>query len=380
MTGGAISKLDEARQLQILINGVVDYAIYLLGPDGTIASWNPGGERIKGYAASEVLGRNFSMFYTPEDIEGRVPELALRTAAEEGRYEREGWRVRKDGTRFWASVIIDAIHDGEQLIGFAKITRDISERREAALALQKAQDAFMQSQKTEAISRLTLGLAHDFNNILTVITNSLDRIAACDGNVAKIARSADVAQRAADRGALLTKQLLAFSRGDLTRAKVQDVNAVIAASRPLLRRACDATVEMRFDLAPGLPAAPLDATQFEAALLNLVINARDAMPDGGRIEVTSRLHTLADGVQNVVVSVRDTGTGMPAEVAARAMDPFFTTKEVGKGSGLGLSQVYGAISKLGGTVTIESEPDKGANVIMSFPVTAVTRPVEGATS
>ena len=380
MTGGAISKLDEARQLQILINGVVDYAIYLLGPDGTIASWNPGGERIKGYAASEVLGRNFSMFYTPEDIEGRVPELALRTAAEEGRYEREGWRVRKDGIRFWASVIIDAIHDGEQLIGFAKITRDISERREAALALQKAQDAFMQSQKTEAISRLTLGLAHDFNNILTVITNSLDRIAACDGNVAKIARSADVAQRAADRGALLTKQLLAFSRGDLTRAKVQDVNAVIAASRPLLRRACDATVEMRFDLAPGLPAAPLDATQFEAALLNLVINARDAMPDGGRIEVTSRLHTLADGVQNVVVSVRDTGTGMPAEVAARAMDPFFTTKEVGKGSGLGLSQVYGAISNLGGTVTIESEPDKGANVIMSFPVTAVTRPVEGATS
>src|SRR5690606_35338239 len=177
-------------QLQILINGVVDYAIYLLGPDGTIASWNPGGERIKGYAASEVLGRDFSMFYTPEDIEGRVPELALRTAAEEGRYEREGWRVRKDGTRFWASVIIDAFHDGEQLIGFAKITRNISERRDAVLALQKAQDAFMQSQKTEAISRLTLGLAHDFKNILTVITNSLDRIAACDGNVAKIARSA----------------------------------------------------------------------------------------------------------------------------------------------------------------------------------------------
>src|SRR5690606_18829560 len=307
-------------------------------------------------------------------------ERALRIAAAQGRYEREGWRLRKDGSRFWAHVVIDAIREGGELIGFAKITRDISERREAALALQKAQDAFMQSQKTEAISRLTLGLAHDFNNILTVITNSLDRIAACDGNVAKIARSADVAQRAADRGALLTKQLLAFSRGDLTRAKVQDVNAVIAASRPLLRRACDATVEMRFDLAPGLPAAPLDATQFEAALLNLVINARDAMPDGGRIEVTSRLHTLADGVQNVVVSVRDTGTGMPAEVAARAMDPFFTTKEVGKGSGLGLSEGDGALSSPGGTVTIDSEPDKGANVLMSFPVTAVTRPVEGATS
>ena len=375
MAGGAISKLDEARQLQILINGVVDYAIYLLEPDGTIASWNAGGERIKGYAASEVLGRNFSTFYTPEDIDGHVPELALRTAAEDGRYEREGWRVRKDGTRFWASVIIDAIHDGDQLIGFAKITRDISERREAALALQKAQAAFMQSQKTEAISRLTLGLAHDFNNILTVITNSLDRISACDGDAARIARSADVAQRAADRGALLTKQLLAFSRSDLTRPKVQDVNAVIAASKALLRRACDATVEMGFDLAPGLPGAPFDATQFEAALLNLVINARDAMPDGGRIDVKSRLHTAADGVQSIVVSVEDTGTGMPADVVARAMDPFFTTKEVGKGSGLGLSQVYGTVSNLGGTVTIESEPGQGACVIMSFPVIAAPRPL-----
>src|SRR5690606_22792373 len=190
MAGGVISKLDEARQLQILINGVVDYAIYLLEPDGTIASWNPGGERIKGYAASEVLGRNFSMFYTTEDVEQRVPQLALRIAAEEGRYEREGWRMRKDGTRVWASVVIDPIRDGDQLIGFAKVTRDISERREAALALQKAQAALMQSQKTEAISRLTLGLAHDFNNILTVVTNSLDRISACGGDVAKIARSA----------------------------------------------------------------------------------------------------------------------------------------------------------------------------------------------
>jgi len=374
MAAGAVSNLDEGRQLRILINGVVDYAVYLLEPDGTIASWNPGGKRIKGYATSEVLGRNFSMFYTAEDVADRVPQQALRTATENGRYESEGWRVRKDGTRFWASVVIDAIHEGDELIGFAKVTRDISERREAALALQKAQDALMQSHKTEAISRLTLGLAHDFNNILTVITNSLDRISASGGDVARIARSANVAQRAADRGALLTKQLLAFSRGELTRAKVQDVNTVIAASMPLLRRACDDAVQMHFDLAPELPAVPFDATQFEAALLNLVINARDAMPDGGRIDVASRLHTAPDGAQSIVVSVQDTGTGMPADVAARAMDPFFTTKEVGKGSGLGLSQVYGAISNLGGTVTIESEPGKGASVIMSLPVPASPQP------
>lgn len=374
MALGSISRLDEARQLQILINGVVDYAIYLLEPDGTIASWNAGGERIKGYSAGDVLGRNFSMFYTPEDVESREPERALRTAASEGRYEREGWRMRKDGTRFWASIILDAIRDGEQLIGFAKITRDISERREGSLALQEAQDAFMQSQKAEAISRLTLGLAHDFNNILTVITNSVDRICASEGDAAKIARAADVAQRAADRGALLTKQLLAFSRGDLTRARVEDVNAVIKASKPLLRRACDVTVEIDFDLEPGLPQVSLDATQFEAALLNLVINARDALPEGGRIDVSSRLRTAADGARSVVVSVRDNGTGMPADVLAKAMDPFFTTKEVGKGSGLGLSQVYGAVSSLGGTVTIDSEPGKGANVTMSFPVPRPARP------
>jgi PAS domain S-box-containing protein len=374
----SISKLDESRQFQILVNGVVDYAIYLLDPTGTISSWNTGGERIKGYTAREVLGRNFAIFYTAEDVNNREPERALRTAAAEGRYEREGWRLRKDGSRFWASVIVDPIHDGEQLIGFAKVTRDISERRAATLALQEAQEAFMQSQKAEAVSRLTLGLAHDFNNILTVITNSLDRIVAGAGDIEKIARSADVAQRAADRGALLTKQLLAFSRGDLTRAKVQDVNAVITASEPLLRRACDVSITLAFDLEPGLPRVSIDATQVEAALLNLVINARDAMPNGGQIQVTSRVRTTAGGASSVVVGVRDNGSGMSPDVVARAMDPFFTTKAVGKGSGLGLSQVYGTVSHLGGTVAIDSTPGKGTNVTMAFPVAATVRPDESA--
>jgi PAS domain S-box-containing protein len=365
----SIAKLDEARQFRILVNGVVDYAVYLLDPDGNIASWNTGGERIKGYRASDVLGRNFSMFYTPEDLGTGEPGRALRTAAREGKYEREGWRLRKDGTRFWASVVIDPILEDGQLIGFAKVTRDISERRAANLALQEAQNAFMQSQKAEAISRLTLGLAHDFNNILTIVTNSLDRIVSCQGDHDKIARSAAIAQRAADRGALLTKQLLAFSRGELMRVSVQDVNAVITSSEQLLRRACD-TVSIEFDLEPGLPPVPLDTTQFEAALLNLVINARDAMPTGGQIQVVSRLRTSADGERSVLVSVRDNGTGMSADVVAKALDPFFTTKAVGKGSGLGLSQVYGTVSYLGGTVSIESEPNKGTNVVMAFPLTA----------
>ena len=373
-----ISKLDEARQFAILVNGVVDYAIYLLDPDGNIASWNTGGERIKGYPASEVLGRNFSIFYTPEDANNGEPERALRIAAAEGKYEREGWRMRKDGSRFWASVVIDPIREGDQLIGFAKVTRDISERRAASLALQEAQNAFMQSQKAEAISRLTLGLAHDFNNILTVITNSLDRIVASGGDHEKIVSSAEIAQRAADRGALLTKQLLAFSRGELTRTKMQDVNAVIAASEQLLQRACDVTILLEFDLEPGLPRVALDTAQFEAALLNLVINARDAMPQGGQIQVSSRLRTAPDTQRWVLVCVRDNGTGMADDVVAKALDPFFTTKAVGKGSGLGLSQVYGTVSYLGGTVSIESEPGKGTNIVMAFPLNALAPPDEAA--
>ena len=374
MAATAIHNLDEARQFQILVNGVVDYAIYMLSPTGTIISWNPGGERIKGYRAEEVMGRHFSIFYTPEDINNREPERALKLAATEGKYEHEGWRMRKDGTRFWASVVIDPIRDGDNLVGFAKITRDMTERRKASLALEQAQEAFMQSQKAEAISRLTLGLAHDFNNILTVITNSLDRILASKGDMDRIIRTADIAQRASDRGALLTKQLLAFSRGDLTRAKVQDVNTVISGSEILLRRACDASIKIEFTLEAGLPPVSFDATQFEAALLNLVINARDAMPTGGHIRVASHLRVANDDTRCVVVCVRDDGCGMAPDVVAKAMDPFFTTKAVGKGSGLGLSQVYGSVANVGGQVSIESRPDIGTTVAMSFPVNQTAHP------
>lgn len=374
MATAATRNLDEARQFQILVNGVVDYAIYMLSPEGTISSWNPGGERIKGYRAEEVLGRHFSIFYTPEDISNGEPERALHVAAAEGRFEREGWRMRKDGTKFWANVVIDPIREDGKLIGFAKITRDMSERRKASLALEQAQQAFMQSQKAEAISRLTLGLAHDFNNILTVITNSLDRIVAAKGDMDRIARSADIAQRASDRGALLTKQLLAFTRGDLTRARVQNVNSVISAGEMLLRRACDATIKLEFDLEAGLPPISFDATQFEAALLNLVINARDSMPAGGRIQILSRLRAADEGRHCVEVCVRDNGCGMSPDVAAKALDPFFTTKAVGKGSGLGLSQVYGAVTNVGGRVAIESKPGMGTTVTMSFPTTETARP------
>ena len=365
----SLSLLDDARQFQLLVQSVVDYAIYMLDPDGYIASWNPGGQRIKGYDDDEVLGRHFSMFYTDEDRAAGEPQRALRTAAEAGKYESEGWRVRKDGTRFWASVVIDPVIRDGQLIGFAKVTRDITEHHQAQQALEKAQRAMLQSQKMEAIGQLTYGLAHDFNNLLTVIANSLDSILAT-ADVARIRRSVATAQRAADRGALLTRQLLAFSRGQWLLPKAHDLNSLIRAAEDLLRRACDETVEIEFDLHPQLPQVAIDASQFEAALLNLVVNARDALPDGGCICIATKLDEAPGARQEVSIVVRDNGIGMAAEVVARATEPFFTTKEVGEGSGLGLSQVYGFVAQSSGKVEIESQPGVGTTVTLRLPTLA----------
>lgn len=358
--------LDNTRQLELLVQGVTDYAIYLLDATGHIANWNTGGQRIKGYEAAEVIGRHFSIFYTEEDVATGEPQRALKTATECGKYEKEGWRVRKDGTRFWASVVIDPIWEDGKVIGFAKVTRDITERMEARNALEVAQKAMMQSQKMEAIGKLTYGLAHDFNNLLTVIINSLDRISANESDPARIRKAVVPALRAADRGSLLTKQLLAFSRGQVLRPKPNDVNALIRKSEALLRRVCDETVEMEFDFEPHLPMIDIDVSQFEAALLNLVINARDALPKGGCIRVATRRKPRVDGSDDVEISIRDDGTGMTPDVVNRALDPFFTTKEVGKGSGLGLSQVHGFVSQSGGQVMIESTPGSGTTVSMTL--------------
>jgi PAS domain S-box-containing protein len=366
--------LNDGRQFKILVDGVIDYAIYMLDPAGHIASWNVGGERIKGYQASEVLGRHFSLFYTKEDRAAGVPDWALSQAAREGRCEMEGWRVRKDGTRFWANAVLDAIWEQGELVGFAKITRDITERRDAEQALLDAHQALLKSQKMEAIGQLTYGLAHDFNNLLTVIINSLDRLACANGLTGQHQRQVAAAQRAATRGSLLTRQLLAFSRGQTLRPKCCDVNALIRGSEELLRRVCDEHTEMSIELQPQLPQVQVDEVQFESSLLNLIINARDAMPQGGRIRVATCVDNPASRVGDpgaapmVRISVSDEGVGMAPEVASKAFEPFFTTKEIGKGSGLGLSQVYGFVTQSGGEVGIDSTPGVGTTVALWLPI------------
>jgi PAS domain S-box-containing protein len=204
-------------RFRLLVQSVTDYAIYMLDPEGRVSSWNAGAERFKGYTADEIIGEHFSRFYTDEERD-RVPKLALETAEREGRFEAEGWRVRKDGTRFWANVVIEAIrHPDGKLIGFAKITRDLTERKRSQEELERTREAFFQLQKMEAIGKLTGGVAHDFNNLLAVVLGSLDLAKR------RLERGVDVsglignAITAAERGASLTQRMLAFARKqDLT--------------------------------------------------------------------------------------------------------------------------------------------------------------------
>ncbi len=367
---------ESEERFRLLVQGVTDYAIYMLDPQGHVTNWNSGAQRIKGYQESEILGRHFSQFYTDEDRATGLPRRALETAAREGKFEAEGWRVRKDGTRFWASVVIDPIRNAEgELIGFAKITRDITERRQAQEALEVAQAALFQAQKMEAVGQLTGGVAHDFNNLLTIIVNSLDLLTrnARDPRDVKLIESA---QRAAERGAKLTQQLLAFSRRQPLQPNVHNPNALIEGFETVLRRACGELVRLQLSLAARVRWISVDAPQFESALLNLVVNARDAMPKGGSLKIMTGNVILGDkdtassGLppgQYVSISVQDTGHGMPPDILDRVFEPFFTTKEIGKGTGLGLSQVYGFVTQSGGHIKIDSTPDQGTKITMLLP-------------
>jgi PAS domain S-box-containing protein len=371
----AEDRLRESEQrFRLLVQGVTDYAIYMLSPEGTVTNWNSGAERIKGYSQDEIVGSHFSRFYTPEDEAAGVPKRALSTAGSTGRFEAEGWRVRKDGTRFWAHVIIDAIYDDDhKLVGFAKITRDLTEKKRIADALEAANAALYQAQKMESIGQLTGGIAHDFNNLLSVLSSGLEVLAMQRGEGGDT-RTIDSMRRAVDRGARLTQQLLAFARQQPLQAETRNVNRIITGFESVLRRAGNANIEFEIDLDRKAHSAVIDSARLESALLNLVVNARDAMPEGGRIVIATRNLTLGHHEAGslpagdyVKITVSDNGSGMPPEVVARAFEPFFTTKEVGKGTGLGLSQVYGFIKQSDGEVVIESRPGAGTTIAIYLP-------------
>ncbi|MBW8790647.1 MAG: PAS domain S-box protein [Rhizobium leguminosarum] len=369
-------------QFRRLVQGVSDYAIYMLDPDGNVSSWNFGAERIKGYRPQEIIGRHFSTFYTPEDRESGLPEIALGLARTEGRFEREGWRVRKDGTRFWASVVIDVIRDDEgDVIGFAKITRDITEKMETQRALEQAREELFQSQKMEAIGQLTGGIAHDFNNLLMAVLGSLEILKKRMPQDLSLTSLVDNAMQGAQRGAALTQRMLAFSRRQELHMEPIDVSGLIRGMMDMLSRSLGPLTVIETSFPVRLPTILTDPNQLEMAILNLVVNARDAMPSGGRIMLRASEESLPSGKgplspgRYVRIAVIDEGEGMDAKTLEQAITPFFTTKGVGKGTGLGLSMVQGLVSQSGGRLTMKSSLGEGTTAELWFPVAIV----EGAT-
>ncbi len=363
---------ESEERMRLLLDSLQGHCILMLDLEGRVASWNASAERMKGYRAAEIVGQSHEVFYTKEERLSARPAKLLRTATETGRAEDSGERVRKDGSRFWAQVIISAVRDTTgSLRGFAKVTRDISVER-------RLQDELREMQKLEAIGQLTGGLAHDFNNLLGIVVGNLDLIEDELPGGERLRRRLDTARGAALRGAEVTRSLLAVARRQPLEIGEYDVNALIAEMMPLVRSSAGAAVQVRSQFCAGALLARLDAAGLSNVVLNLVINARDAMQGQARESVVT-LRTRAERVdadagqtlapgEYAVIEVADTGGGMSEAVRAQAFEPFFTTKERGRGTGLGLAMVYGFAEQLGGTARIDSRPGAGTTVSVWLPL------------
>jgi PAS domain S-box-containing protein len=377
---------ESEERFRLMVSGIKDCAIFMLDPEGCVASWNEGAERIKGYRSEEIIGRHFSCFYPDEDARSGLPERELQTAIAEGSFSAEGWRVRKDGSEFWASVLITAIRDDRgNLRGFAKLTRDITERKQAEAALaseteerEQAEGMLRQVQKMDVLGQLTGGVAHDFNNMLGVIVGNLEIVQQrLQSDDPKIRDPIAAALQGAERSAVLTHRLLAFSRQQPLEPRPIDANKLVSGMSSLVNRTLGESIAIETVLAAGLWIVSADVNQLENALLNLAVNARDAMPSGGKLtietantyldEAYASRHVEVTPGQYVMLAVTDTGIGMSKETAERAFEPFFTTKEAGHGTGLGLSQVYGFVKQSAGHIKIYSEPGEGTTVKLYLP-------------
>ncbi len=375
------SSLERSEErFRLLVSGVRDYAIFMLDPAGNVVSWNEGAQRIKGYRADEIVGSHFSRFFPAEEAAKGTPQGLLEAAAAADSVEAEGWRVRKDGSRFWANVVITALRapDGG-LRGFAKVVRDITERRQQQQDLEHNREVLAQYQKMEAIGQLTGGVAHDFNNLLQTILGSIELLQrpGGSGDAARAARLLDAARRAAEHGAALTQRLLAFSRRQALAPQIIDANKLVGGMSELLHRTLGETIAIETVLAAGLWRVYVDPNQLENAILNLAVNARDAMPSGGKLTIETGNTWLDDDYaathaevtpgQYALVAISDSGEGMSEEVIERAFEPFFTTKPAGKGTGLGLAQVHGFVKQSGGHINLYSEPGHGTTINIYLP-------------
>jgi PAS domain S-box-containing protein len=359
------------RHFQILIEGVVDYAIFALDKEGHVTSWNSTAHKIIGYTPEEIIGKHFGIFYRPDERRAGSPTRALESAIQRGKHEVEGWRIRKNGTPFFITGSVSSSRDDAgNLIGFINILRDATERRDAEEKLVQAREQLAMSQKMEAIGKLTGGIAHDFNNLLMIIGGSAQIFARLLDP--KLPRAIEAIQTAAKRGETLTRQLLTFSRHQHLSPTVVDLNASIKNMRTMIESSLRGNIVYNENIGDGVSPVKVDLAELELAIVNIAVNARDAMPNGGTftLSVNAVDQEIGDnrlGEAVFAIAFSDTGTGIPPNLLSKMFDPFFTTKEVGKGTGLGLSQVYGFAHQAGGTVTADSKVGQGTTITVYLP-------------
>jgi PAS domain S-box-containing protein len=361
------------RHFEILTEGVVEYAIFVLDTAGHVASWNSSAQKIMGYTTEEVVGKHFGIFFRPDERRTGEPNRALEGAIQRGKHEIEGWRVRKNGSPFFVTGLISSIHDDEgNLLGFGNVLRDATERRDAQEKLVEAREQLAMAQKMEAIGKLTGGIAHDFNNLLMIIGGNAQTFQRLLDP--KLPRAIEAIQTAAKRGESLTRQLLTFSRRQHLSPAVVDLNAAIKNMRTMIESSLRGNIVYKEELDEGVSAVKVDLAELELAIVNISVNARDAMPSGGTFTLSVHNVSGEDEISNkqleerrVAIFCSDTGMGIPPNLLSKIFDPFFTTKEVGKGSGLGLSQVYGFAHQAGGTVKAQSKVGLGTTILVYLP-------------
>jgi PAS domain S-box-containing protein len=336
-------------------------------PDNPIVFANGAFFDLTGYSSEEVIGRNCRFLQGPQTDRDTVAEVR-HAIAEERAVAVDILNYKKDGKAFWNALFLGPIfdQDGELLYFFAS-QMDITERR-------TTQEAYLQAQKMEAIGQLTAGMAHDFNNLLQVINGNLEVALISLDRPDAARQQLERAQRAAMRAGRLTQQLLTFARKQRLEPRPVNINNLVVDFSDMLVRTLGGKIELRLDLRPGLPVCMLDPTHLEMALLNVLINARDAMPDGGEVTVATaivrgedrlKVHGLPHGTY-IALCVIDHGQGMAPDVLRRATEPFFTTK--GPGTGLGLAMVHGFVQQSHGRLEIDSHPGEGTKVTMLFPI------------
>jgi len=340
-------------------------AIALLDLDGLVIEVNPATERLLGYSRDEILGEPCEPFTHPDDHAVELPLLRALLQGERDEYELEKRYVRKDGFNVWSWLRLRLVRDDAGGPSYLlAVIEDLTERRHAEEEQRVLTEQLRQAQKLEAIGQLAGGVAHDFNNLLTVMMGHAGlALAAADDEVrAELGEILVAGERAAE----LVRQLLTFSRKQVVDAQLLDLNEVVAAALDMLGRLIESNVEIADELCPRPLPVLADRGQLEQVVLNLAVNSRDAMPDGGRLTIRTRVE---DG-GFTVLSVEDTGAGMDGETRERIFEPFYTTKEFGKGTGLGLTTVYGIVENTGGSIRVESKPGQGTLIEISLPLAA----------